>query len=108
MLIKDGKKMKVRVEIQTPFKTITSPREEIDLPFVQENLSHLVEIESLSLVSSNDSNYFHYLLVASTTKKLGDLKAEIESAFKKKGTFIFLRFVDIKMSEEDTNPSKRG
>jgi hypothetical protein len=98
--------MKIRAKLETPYKTMNSVRENVDLPFIQEILDSLIEIESLNIINS-DSSKRNFILIGSTSKKLKTLKADIELAFKNKGAYVQLEFLEIKMSVKDTNPSKR-
>lgn len=98
--------MKIKAKIQTSYKTLNSTRENIDIPFLQEVLDTQIEIESLNVIDSKASLQ-NFILIGSTTKKLNDLRADIELAFKNKGAYVHLEFLEIKMSAEDTNPSKR-
>jgi hypothetical protein len=98
--------MKFRAKIQTPYKTQNSVRENLDLPFILEILDNLMEIKSLNLIGSDSSDQ-NFILVGSTSKKLKDLKTEIELAFKNHDAYVHLEFLEIKMSAKDSNPSKR-
>jgi hypothetical protein len=60
-----------------------------------------------SNVINSDSSKRNFILIGSTSKKLKALKADIELAFKNKGAYVQLEFLEIKMSVKDTNPSKR-
>jgi hypothetical protein len=92
--------MKIRV------KTLNSARENIDIPFLQEILDTQIEMESLNVIDS-EASHQNFILVGSTSKKLNNLKADIELAFKNKDAYVQLEFLEIKMSVKDTNPSKR-
>jgi hypothetical protein len=98
--------MKFRAKIITPYRRLNSARENIDLPFVLEILESLMEIESLNAMGSEGSDQ-SFILIGSTSKKLKDLKANIELAFKNHDAYVHLEFLEVKISARDSNPSKR-
>lgn len=98
--------MNVRIKILTRYRTSNSTIDNIDIPFLQEILDNQLEIESLSTLNSNPNDQF-FILIGSTSKKLQNLRTDIELAFKNKGAYVELEFLEIKMSKMDSNPSKR-
>ena len=99
--------MRITANLQTPHRTIVSINEEIDIPFLQEILDNVIEIESLTVADSTSASHQNFILIGFSSKKLGDLKTEVEQAFKKRGAYVQLTYLAIRATNNDSNPSKR-
>lgn len=98
--------MYFRAKIETLFRTFDSTKDNIDILFIQEILDTQMVIESLSALSEVSERQ-SFILKGSTSKKLKTLREDIVLAFKNHKAYIEIEFLELKMSEIDSNPSKR-